>query len=226
MLNRQIIRFFSAFWLILISSPPAKACNIALALTVDVSGSVNSEEYALQMNGLAAALRDPTVADALVKEKASVMLVQWSGTSRQKVVLRWRHIITREHVDELANRVESIPRVWRNFSTAIGDALIFTASHFEEVPQCKRKVIDVSGDGYSNEGVDPFLIRREMASRGFTVNGLAIEGSVEKLTQYYLTDVIAGPGAFAMTANNFEEYPKRIRQKLLREVSKQIVLLD
>ncbi|MEO1141799.1 MAG: DUF1194 domain-containing protein, partial [Pseudomonadota bacterium] len=85
MLNRQVTKYFSAFWLILISSLPAKACNIALALTVDVSGSVNSEEYALQMNGLAAALRDPTVADALVKEKASVMLVQWSGTSRQKV---------------------------------------------------------------------------------------------------------------------------------------------
>ena len=37
------------------------ACAIALALTVDVSGSISEREYRLQMDGLAEALRNPAV---------------------------------------------------------------------------------------------------------------------------------------------------------------------
>ena len=72
----------------LIFSPSARACEVALALTVDISGSVDSKEFDLQMNGLAGALRDPTVSQALVTRKAALLLVQWTGTSRQEVSLR------------------------------------------------------------------------------------------------------------------------------------------
>ena len=55
---------------------------------------------------------------------------------------------------------------------------------------------------------------------------LAIEGAVEDLTGYYRDHVIAGPGAFVVTANGFNDYPRRIRQKLLREVTKQIAAVE
>ena len=60
-------------------APPALACDLALALAVDVSGSVDSTEYRIQMDGLAAGLRDPIVSEALVRGQARVMLVQWTG---------------------------------------------------------------------------------------------------------------------------------------------------
>lgn len=202
-----------------------KACEVALALTVDISGSVDREEYALQMNGLAGALRDPTVSDALVARKAALLLVQWTGTSRQVVSLNWTRMNTHEDVESFAKKISQSPREWRNFSTAIGDALTFTSGQFGAVPDCKRKVIDVSGDGYSNEGVDPLAIRQHLIDDGFTINGLAIEGSAEKLTEYYRDFVIAGPKSFVMTANTFDEYPKRIKQKLFREVTNQIASL-
>ena len=66
------------------------ACSIALALTVDVSGSIIEREYRLQMDGLAAALRDRAVADALVSSEAALMLVQWSGASQQEVSVGWK----------------------------------------------------------------------------------------------------------------------------------------
>lgn len=215
---------FSVLVLLLsfVVSPPLKACEVALALTVDISGSVDREEYALQMNGLAGALRDPTVAQALVVRKAALMLVQWTGTSRQIVSLDWARMKTHEDVENFATKIAQSPREWRNFSTAIGDALTFTSAQFASVPDCKRKVIDVSGDGYSNEGVEPIAIRQHLAEDGFTINGLAIEGSAEKLTEYYRDFVIAGPKSFVMTANTFEEYPKRIKQKLFREVTNQV----
>lgn len=213
------------FVLSLCVSTTVKACEVALALTVDISGSVDREEYALQMNGLAGALRDPTVAQALVVRKAALMLVQWTGTSRQIVSLDWSRMKTHYDVETFATKVAQSPRQWRNFSTAIGDALTFTSGQFSDVPDCKRKVIDVSGDGYSNEGVEPLAIRKHLVEEGFTINGLAIEGSAENLTEYYRDFVIAGPKSFVMTANTFEQYPKRIKQKLFREVTNQVAAL-
>ena len=201
------------------------ACEVALALTVDISGSVDRDEYALQMNGLAGALRDPTVSEALVSRKAKLMLVQWTGTSRQIISVPWRQISDYNDVEAMAEAVEKAPRAWRNFSTAIGDALTFTSAQFEKVSDCKRKVIDVSGDGYSNEGVEPLGLRNHLAEDGFTINGLAIEGSTDDLTSYYRDHVIAGNGSFVMTANTFDEYPKRIKQKLFREVTNQVASL-
>lgn len=215
-----------AFGTLLSLNVHASACEVALALTVDISGSVDREEYALQMNGLAGALRDVTVADALVERKAAVMLVQWTGTSRQVVSLNWERMNTLEDVESFASRVEKAPRAWRNFSTAIGDALTFTSAQFSKVKDCKRKVIDVSGDGYSNEGVEPLAIRQHLIDEGFTINGLAIEGSSDDLTSYYRDHVIAGSGAFVMTANTFDEYPKRIKQKLFKEVTNQLAGLS
>ena len=54
----------------------ALTCDVELILTVDVSGSINEEEYRLQMDGLAAALDDAAIGDALVKAQAQVTLVQ------------------------------------------------------------------------------------------------------------------------------------------------------
>ena len=66
----------------------AVACDLALVLAVDVSGSVDRGEYRVQMDGLAAALRDGVVVDALIHQQAYVSLIQWSGASRQRPL--WR----------------------------------------------------------------------------------------------------------------------------------------
>jgi len=199
-----------------------KDCDIALALAVDISGSVDSSEYDLQIGGLAQALADGTVADALVSARARVMLVQWTGDSRQAVSVPWTPIRTYEDARTFAKAVRGAPRVWRNFSTAIGAALEFTSAQFGPVSDCKRRVIDVSGDGISNEGIAPKTLRSGLWQRGFTVNGLAIEGTTDDLTTYYWENVIAGENAFVMRANGFEDYAKRIKLKLLREVTNQV----
>lgn len=200
----------------------ARACGIALALAVDVSGSVDASEYRLQMGGLASALRDATVSDALVKAEAAILLVQWSGLRRQEVTIDWTRVSDHADLSALAEQVDAAPRAWRDYSTGIGEALAFTANTYAPVRDCRRKVIDVSGDGPSNEGLAPEFLRDSLVAQGFTVNALAIEGAAQDLTRYYRDHVIAGPGAFVVTANGFADYPRRIRQKLLREVTKQI----
>ncbi|PTX57162.1 Ca-activated chloride channel family protein [Litoreibacter ponti] len=205
---------------------PAMACELALVLAVDVSGSVDQREYRVQMEGLGAALADSAVTEALVVAEAKVMLLQWTGASRQRVSIPWTHITDFERADALAERVAKTQRVWRNFSTAIGEAVGFSLTHFDAVPECTRRVVDVSGDGYSNEGVPPEEMKAAALRQGVTINGLAIEASEAELTAYYRRNLIVGPGSFAMKADDFEDYPRRIREKLLREITKQVAVLD
>ena len=134
----------------------ARACGIALALAVDVSGSVDASEYRLQMGGLASALRDATVSDALVKAEAAILLVQWSGLRRQEVNNRL----------DAGFRTTLISRRWpsRLMPHRAPGAIIPPGSERRwllpptPMPRCaivRRKVIDVSGDGPSNEGLAP-----------------------------------------------------------------------
>jgi Ca-activated chloride channel family protein len=202
----------------LLPSVAAAACSIALALTVDVSGSINEKEYRLQMDGVAAALRDRSVADALVSSEVALMLVQWSGSSRQEVSVGWRRMLSLERVYAFADLAEQAPRAWAVYSTGIGNALLFTSAQFDEVSDCEHKVIDVSGDGYSNEGPDPSEIAQALALQGFQINGLAIEGDEFELTEYYRHNVVAGEAAFVFTAETYADYPKTIWRKLLSEL--------
>lgn len=216
----------SVLTLTLLTVPPARACDLALVLAVDISGSVDHIEYAIQMQGLANGLRDGVVSEALVRADAWATVVQWSGTSRQSVAVDWTPVNDFDAVEAFANAVEHAPRAWRDYSTAVGEALRFSAARFDDAPDCKRRVIDVSGDGRSNEGTPPVDVHSELREAEITVNALVIEGAEEDLTAYFWENVITGDGAFVVTANGFNEYPERMQRKLIRETTKQISRLD
>ena len=218
-MRRLIFQFLAT--LPTLCAGPALACDLALALAVDVSGSVDHEEYSIQMQGLATALRDPVIAAALVEAKAQVKLVQWTGSSRQQTTLPWTGIESFTDLEGFADSVAHDARVWRNYSTAVGEALAFTMQDFEAVDHCARRLIDLSGDGPSNEGVEPADIHAALRGKGIVVNAIAIEASEPGLTEYFFENVIVGEGAFVVTAASFADYPAQIRKKLLREVTRQ-----
>jgi Ca-activated chloride channel family protein len=212
---------------LLLSFPvPVAACELALVLAVDVSGSVDRKEYSIQMQGLSAALRDGIVVDALISQSAEITLVQWTGSSRQRQAIPWTPIRSYEDVASLADAIDQSPRVWRNFSTAIGEALSTSLALFDQVPHCARKVIDVSGDGVSNEGIEPRSQHGAARAAGVIINALAIETDPTDLTAYFYENLIVGEGAFVVTAQGFEDYPAQIRRKLQRETTKQLSQLS
>ena len=205
----------------------ARPCDLALVLAIDVSGSVDAGEYNLQVEGLASALRSPEVAEALsiVGETAVVVTVMhWSGNNQQAQIVPWTRLTGRASVLRLANEIVRFPRQFDKFSTAIGEALKYAKSRFLDLPStCRRHVIDVTGDGRSNEGWSPHLIRDQLVAQGITVNALAILASDPKLLQYFQKHVIGGAGSFAMSADRFEDYPEAIKRKLVREILPPIV---
>ena len=203
-------------------APAAQACEVALMLAVDVSGSVNPSEYRIQMDGLAAALIERDVADALVAASAQVALMQWTGTGRQSVVISWTEMNSQDDVAGFAIQVAESPRLWRDFSTAIGEAMQLALPYFTTVNTCDRLVMDISGDGISNEGRLPNTLWPAFAEAGITVNALVIQDTGFDLTTWFEANVITGAGAFAVTANTFEQYPEQIIRKLYRELTQPI----
>lgn len=197
-------------------------CALALALAIDVSGSVDQSEYGLQMSGLAAALRSEEVASALAAVgggKVYVSAMHWSGTGQQAEIAPWTMFDSRESVLQFADQLESRPRSFDKFSTAIGEALVFADAQFAKLNvRCRRQVIDVSGDGRSNEGWSPNLIRDHVVSRGVTINALAILANDKQLKGYFQRYIIGGAGSFVMSADRFVDYPEAIKRKLVREI--------
>ena len=200
----------------------ARPCELALVLAIDVSGSVDAGEYSLQVEGLAAALRSPEVAEALSavgRKGVLVTVIHWSGNGQQVQVVPWTRLSDRASVRRLAAEIASFPRQFDKYSTAIGEALRYASSRFRELPStCRRLVIDVTGDGRSNEGWSPHLIRDRLIAEGVTVNALVILASDPKLLAYFQKHVIGGAGSFAMSADRFEDYPEAIKRKLVREI--------
>ncbi|MFG5381349.1 DUF1194 domain-containing protein [Yoonia sp. R2-816] len=205
---------------------PLDACEVALMLAVDVSGSVDNEEYRVQADGLAAALLDSTVMAALIEGKVELAMMQWTGSGRQAVVINWTTMKGEEEVLAFADQVALQRRLWRDYSTAVGEAMALSLDYFGAVPECKRHVIDISGDGESNEGRLPRSVWVDLAKSNVTVNALVIEESEPGLTAYFENEVITGPGAFAVTAMTFDDYPEQIIRKLYRELTQAVASLD
>ena len=130
-------------------------------------------------------IRDRVVAEALVRGKAQVLLMQWSGATRQAVSIPWVEIDDFSAVERLADRIERVDRPWRNYSTAIGEALQQAVKQFDAVPGCKRRVIDLSGDGTSNEGLLPGEMGDALVQARVMGHALASEQSQPELTGYF-----------------------------------------
>ena len=212
-----------ALALALCSAPLAHACDTALVLAVDVSNSIDFNEYDLQAGGIADALLDPVVRDALVNGQSALAVVQWSGADQQVLSIPWRRITSEADADAFSAEARSMRRAIINSNTAIGSAITFSAALFDEVRDCARHVIDISGDGHDNAQSMPEQARRAAERRGIEINGLAIERVGLAITNFYRQRVITRNG-FVMTARGHINYGDTLREKMRRELTKAIAM--
>ena len=194
------------------------ACDTALILTIDVSNSVDPAEYRLQVDGMANALRDPEIVEAMVSQEAAIAVVQWSGQDKQTLSVPWTRVRTALDAARLADTAQLLPRAFVLSDTAPAEAIRFALPLFDQVPDCKSRVIDVSGDGTPNAGSNTREARNLAEKSGVTINAIAIESMGLAITNFYRGAVITRNG-FVITARTHREYPDAIRRKILRELS-------
>lgn len=205
--------------------------DLELILLVDVSGSVDQQEAELQRRGYANALMDRTVVDAIQSGSSgriAVTYIEWADETYQHVVADWAVIDGPESARAFAEALIKAP-VATAFWTAIGSAIEFAMPRFRDNGFIgQRRVIDVSGDGYSNRGTPPTEARDAAVALGITVNGLPILNTrpnpwggspPSDLDAYYRKNVMGGPGAFVQVAEDFESFGTAILAKLVREIA-------
>lgn len=198
----------------------AEPVALELVLALDSSTSVSDEEYELQRRGIAAGFRDPAVRKAIASlgdPGLAVALVQWSGGRMQLLSIDWTHLHDTASVDLFASTVAQAERLLTG-GTNLGGAVHYSVAQIESNRfEGRRKVIDISGDGFA--GLSPRLERDRAVSRGVTINGLAILSEKPELGLYYASHLIGGPGAFVLTAETHDDFAAAMRDKLLQEIS-------
>lgn len=198
------------------------AVDIALCLAMDVSASVDFEEFQLMVGGTAAAFRNPGVLAAATggpRGAAAVCLLLWSGVGAQDLAIGWMRVSGAETAEAVATAIENAPRLPNAGATALGEGMAAGLAVMARVPgPAARLVLDVSGDGRHNAGRPPGPVRDLAVAAGMTVNGLALLHQEPDLLAHYAAEVIGGPGSFAMTCADPIDFAEAILRKLRREL--------
>ena len=218
--------------LLMAASGAAADCRQALALGLDVSGSVDAREYRLQISGIAEALKSPEVRDKLLIMPAApirILVYEWSGPENQFVIVPWTEIGDEAALTGVIELLAQAERREASPGTALGQAMRAGADHLAAQPWCWKRTLDLSGDGKSNLGPSPSDVKQSLAGSGITINALVIgvdnpstgdtrEAEIGELSSYFRAEVILGPNAFVQTALGYGEYARAMKAKLLREL--------
>jgi hypothetical protein len=197
-------------------------------LAIDASSSVDEAEWALQMDGYAAAFRDPRVQAAVrsgPNRRIAVSVLVWADATVPKWDSDWFLLSTPEDGERFATFMAGLARGAEG-GTGIGAGVAAAIRKLDRNGvEAPRQVVDVSGDGRetpAREIVVLMPMARAMARAcGVTVNGLAIRNEDPGLAEWYRNNVINGPGSFVIAADGFEDFPEAILRKLIREIEHQ-----
>ncbi len=212
----------------------AEAVDLLLVFAADVSRSIDQQKFQLQRDGYAAAITSPRVLDAIRSgphHRIAICFVEWSGIGAQKLVIGWTPIADAASAQQFASQLVEAPRSFAD-RTSISGGIEFAMAQLDSAPfEASRRTIDVSGDGTNNAGRDVTLARDEVVGKGVTINGLVIlserplSWNAEHtnppggLDRYYQDNVVGGPGAFVMVAQNFNSFGQAIINKMIAEIA-------
>lgn len=196
------------------------ACAVALILLVDISSSVSEKNYELQKRGIAEAFKDPQIQKTIEAQPGGLALSLHEWTDTSNVSIPWVILKTKKDLEDLSNKIINL-KYAIGMTTAMGDAIIKGVEYFDSTPcEPERKIIDVSGDGPSNTGVEIEVARKKAIDNLVTINGMPIITTVEpRLSDYYMDKVIT-PDGFVLSADGYEDFTRAIKRKLIFEIAK------
>lgn len=206
----------------------ALTVDLALVLAVDVSASVDLDEFALMVEGLGSAMEDSSVLAAFTSGPSGAVAVAalfWSEPQGQEIAADWTRVSDPASAAQAAGLLRTAPRPARPGRTAIGAGLLAAATMLGRCPwPAARLVVDVSGDGRQNSGPSLAPARQLLIDGGITINGLAVANEEPDLAAWYAANLIGGPGAFAMETPDYAAFAEAMRQKLLREARGSVIV--
>jgi hypothetical protein len=206
------------------------AVDMVLVLAADGSGSIDAEEFRLQRQGYADALAHPDVLRAIAagrERRIGVSFVEWASDTSVATIVDWRLVSDAASGRAFGAALVAAPRVVDGYNS-ISRAIVHSQRLIETAPyRAGRKVIDISGDGPNFGGPPLAEARRAALAAGIVINAIAIKTrgghhrgrAGEPLEENYAREVIGGPGAFVMVADETTSFAEVVLRKLVREVA-------
>jgi len=229
----QVRAIFILLAVLVFSAQPLRAAfvDLELVLLVDVSGSIDDDEAALQRDGYIKAITDPRVLRVIQSGRhgrIAVMYAEWAGDHFQQIVTDWAMIHDAASAKAFGDDLAAEPlrvEAWTSLSGAMryGLEMLDFSPH-----QGRRRVLDISGDGPNNSGGPVLSMREKVLAQRVTINGLPIINGrpsrygrlpMKDLDGYYRDCVIGGNGAFIVVAHGFNDFARAIRRKLILEIA-------
>lgn len=203
------------------SAGERKPVDVALLLALDVSGSVSDDGWKTQREGIASAVGSDQFAQAVRRGqvgRVAIAVVQWGTAPR--MVIGWRVVETSTETQALAQEMRTMRRA-ESGGTCMGTMLKMITTELQSWDDyATKRVVDVSGDGASNCGIDMPAMRAVALKEGITINGLPIITPVEpNVADWYADNVIGGPGAFTVVADGNQGFAEAFLRKLTVEIA-------
>ena len=205
----------SAAYMPAASAAPVK---LELALLVDVSGSVDANEYALQKGGYVQAFQSAGIQNLIANATGGIAVtyIEWSSANEQAQLVGWTHLEDAADANAFAAAINGTSRAFSGL-TAPGSAINFAAPLFANNGFEGRSVIDVSGDGEENDGANTATARNTALANGIdAINGLAIGGA--GLVAWYDANIKGGSNAFVIGVSQFDQFAGAVATKIGREI--------
>ena len=209
----------------------AEKVDVELVLAVDGSGSIDDIEFALQRKGYARAISHPLVLNAIRGgefQKIAVLFVEWGAPESVETIVDWTVVRDADSAKVFADRLIAAPRQVFGYNSISAAIAYSTKQLLSNAYDGRQKIIDISGDGPQINGPPLAVVRAAALKAGITINGLAIKtrtgtsfrsAFAVPLEDHYRQDVIGGPGAFVMSADEETPFEEVILSKLVREIA-------
>ncbi|HWA47574.1 MAG TPA: DUF1194 domain-containing protein [Dongiaceae bacterium] len=216
----------------LISPIPASADDLSTDTNIitglDVSSSINAQEAQLQIEGMAQAIRSPSILAAIQHGKHSRIgfaVFVWADGDCVELI-PWRVISSTQEAEaaaaEIAARLDGVLSNSTRFVgslTNLSGAMEYAEARLQAAPfNAERTVLNVVGNGQDNVGESTERARAALLSHGTTINGIVIGGD-KRIVDYYREEVIGGPTAFVLSANDAETMAQVFAMKFTTEIA-------
>lgn len=218
------IRYAKLFGALVAASVPASVgaqtmVGLELALVTDTSGSIDSMEFDLQLDGYAQAFRNSQLHSSLSGGLA-VSLIYFDSSAG--VGIPWTVLNNASDALTFANLLDNFARPSSGGTNpAIGIDLAVQEIFGNNIVS-NRQVIDVSGDGSGSASSDAASRDAALAAGIDAINGLPILDGSTTLEQYFIDNIQGGTGSFTLAADTFTDFEAAILSKLGREIGFEI----
>ena len=200
--------------------------NIVTGL--DFSGSIEPRDAQIQIDGITMAIRSPQIIAAIRNGnhgRIGFALFVWAS-SNHPILMTWRQIGSAEDAAAVADEVESGLHALMGSEalaklgalTDISGAMEYGGELLRTAPfATNHRFVNIVGNGIDNVGEGTLPTRNRLVAAGITINGVAVGRDVTLLA-YLKRDVIGGPKAFALIADDPEQLVEVMARKFLTEI--------